>query len=220
MISSAKQVFKPELLNRFDDIVVFRKLERGDVLRIMDIELSRVKTRLSQKGLELRLSDSATEFLLEKGYDQSLGARPLRRAVERYVEDPVAEDLLRQVFTPPCLIQASRDLDGDRLIFSAIAAETSVTDASKSDASVEETPDADDGEGDGAASAASEGTISEESVAGKASKGTAAKKTGVATTARKKTGAAAKASTKKADATDKKKTTPKRKPSKPETDTE
>jgi ATP-dependent Clp protease ATP-binding subunit ClpC len=121
MIAAAKQVFKPELLNRFDDIVVFRKLDRDDVVRILDIELSRVRTRLDAKGLELRLTDTAVEFLLEKGYDQAMGARPLRRAVERYVEDPLAEDLLRQRFTPPCLISACRNMDGDNLLFTAIA---------------------------------------------------------------------------------------------------
>ncbi len=95
MISSAKKVFKPELLNRFDDMIVFRKLVKADVVKILDLELAKVRERLSGKSMELELSKGATEFLVERGYDPALGARPLRRTVERYIEDPLAEELLR-----------------------------------------------------------------------------------------------------------------------------
>ena len=95
MTEEAKRVFKPELLNRFDNIVVFRQLSRDDVQTILDIELTKVTTRLAEKGKKLRLSKSARTFLIEKGFDAAQGARPLRRAIERYIEDPLAEDLLR-----------------------------------------------------------------------------------------------------------------------------
>jgi len=99
MINAAKQVFKPELLNRFDDIIVFRKLEKADVVKILDIELTQVRQRLSAKSIQLDLSEAATDFLVSKGFDPSLGARPLRRTVERYLEDPLAEELLRGVLS-------------------------------------------------------------------------------------------------------------------------
>ena len=95
MINAAKLVFKPELLNRFDDIIVFRKLDKADVVKILEIELGKVRSRLAAKSIQLALSDPATEFLVTKGFDPSLGARPLRRTVERFLEDPLAEELLR-----------------------------------------------------------------------------------------------------------------------------
>jgi len=96
MIEEAKRVFKPELLNRFDEIVVFRRLERADVVQILDLELAKVRVRLADRGVNIELTDAATAFLVEKGFDPALGARPLRRAVERYVEDPLADELLQR----------------------------------------------------------------------------------------------------------------------------
>ncbi len=98
LLSEARLVFKPELLNRFDDIIVFRKLERADVEKILELELNRVRRRLETKGITLELSPEATALLVEKGYDPALGARPLRRAIERYVEDPLSDELLRSGF--------------------------------------------------------------------------------------------------------------------------
>ena len=121
MISSAKQVFKPEFLNRLDDLVVFRSLERGDLTRILNLESARITMRLENKGIELRLSQSATDFLLEKGFDPALGARPLRRTVERYVEDPLAEAMLRQQFNPPCKIEAEHSDGAEELKFTSVA---------------------------------------------------------------------------------------------------
>jgi ATP-dependent Clp protease ATP-binding subunit ClpC len=95
MIEEAKKAFKPEFLNRFDDLIVFRQLTREDVSRILDIELAKVRERITEKGMKLKLNKSAREFLIEKGYDMDLGARPLRRAVEKYLENPLAEELLR-----------------------------------------------------------------------------------------------------------------------------
>ena len=99
MINAAKLVFKPELLNRFDDIIVFRKLDKADVVRILDIELGKVRQRLAAKAIQLELTSAATEFLVTKGFDPSLGARPLRRTVERFLEDPLAEELLRGILS-------------------------------------------------------------------------------------------------------------------------
>jgi ATP-dependent Clp protease ATP-binding subunit ClpC len=98
MLDEAKRVFKPEFLNRFDDIVVFRKLTREDVSLILDIELGKVRKRLENKGHALVLSRPAMDFILDQGFSESMGARPLRRTIEKLLEDPLAEDILRGRF--------------------------------------------------------------------------------------------------------------------------
>ena len=95
MLAEAKRVFKPEFLNRLDDIIVFHSLTRDDLTKIVDIEVAKVLTRLKPREITFRLTPEATAFLIEKGYDPAYGARPLRRAVERYLEDPMAEEILR-----------------------------------------------------------------------------------------------------------------------------
>jgi ATP-dependent Clp protease ATP-binding subunit ClpC len=95
MLTEAKRVFKPEFLNRLDDIIVFHSLTREDLTKIVDIEVAKVHTRLKPREITFRLTPEATSFLIEKGYDPAYGARPLRRAVERYLEDPMAEEILR-----------------------------------------------------------------------------------------------------------------------------
>ncbi|MFW6152226.1 MAG: AAA family ATPase, partial [Verrucomicrobiota bacterium] len=95
MMEDAKRHFKPEFLNRFDDLIVFRQLTREDVVKILDLEMGKVRERVSEKGGSLTLSKSARDFLVDKGFDAALGARPLRRSIERYLEDPLADDILR-----------------------------------------------------------------------------------------------------------------------------
>jgi ATP-dependent Clp protease ATP-binding subunit ClpC len=90
--------FKPEFIGRLDEIVVFRKLTRDDLKRIVDIELSKVRNRLAERGLVLELTDEAREFIIDKGGDTDYGARPLRRSVSTYIEDPLSEELLRGAF--------------------------------------------------------------------------------------------------------------------------
>ena len=94
MLEEAKRVFRPEMLNRVDDVIVFRQLTREDVARILDLELAKVLERLAAKNIRVHLADKAKAFLIEKGYDEAYGARPLRRAVEKYLQDPMAEALL------------------------------------------------------------------------------------------------------------------------------
>lgn len=90
--------FKPEFLGRVDDIIVFRHLTRVDLKRIIDIELGKVRERLWERGLKLSLTDEAKEFLIDKGSDLDFGARPLRRALEGFIEDPLSEELLKGNF--------------------------------------------------------------------------------------------------------------------------
>jgi ATP-dependent Clp protease ATP-binding subunit ClpC len=96
--------FRPEFLNRVDDIVFFRPLTREDLKSIIDIELAHVRERIRVKGHTLALTDVAKEFIIEQGYNPEFGARPLRRAVERLVEDPLSENLLAGRFPEGCVI--------------------------------------------------------------------------------------------------------------------
>ncbi|MCI0635812.1 MAG: Flp pilus assembly complex ATPase component TadA, partial [Actinobacteria bacterium] len=111
--------FRPEFLNRLDDVIVFRALTRDDLVRIIEIELGRVKSRLNEKAISIELTDQAKEFLIEKGFNPDFGARPLRRAIEQFLEDPLAEELLRGNFKGKGHVKV-RVKDGN-LIFDAMA---------------------------------------------------------------------------------------------------
>src|SRR5205807_3315950 len=95
LLEEAKKVFKPEFINRLDDIIVFHQLTKLDLMKIVDLEVEKVLARVKAKEVHIELETTAKEFLIEKGYDPTYGARPMRRAVERYLEDPFAEELLR-----------------------------------------------------------------------------------------------------------------------------
>ncbi len=95
VLEEAKRIFKPEFLNRINDLVVFRPLDRNDLLKIVEIEATKVTKRLAARNILLEFSPESKSLLIEKGYDEKYGARPLRRAVEHYLEDPLAEALLR-----------------------------------------------------------------------------------------------------------------------------
>ncbi len=122
--SELENYFRPEFLNRVDEIVVFRKLFDADLIRIVEIELKKVGDRLSEQELTLTVQESAKKFLLEKGTDEKFGARPLRRAIEQLLEDPLSEELLRGAFKGKKHITVSCDeKDGEKkLIFTAIEA--------------------------------------------------------------------------------------------------
>ena len=94
LLGEAKRAFRPELLNRFDETVVFKKLEKEDMKKILKLELEKLQARLKDSHIALSLDKKATEFLIEKGYDSALGARPLRRVVQDYIEDPLADLVL------------------------------------------------------------------------------------------------------------------------------
>jgi ATP-dependent Clp protease ATP-binding subunit ClpC len=95
IMDEAKRQFRPEFLNRLDDIIVFRSLTKPDLIQILELEIHKVTERLKGKKLVLDLDESAKDFLVEKGYDPTYGARPMRRSVERYLEDPLAEEILK-----------------------------------------------------------------------------------------------------------------------------
>ena len=95
IMDEAKRVFRPEFLNRLDDIIVFRSLTKPDLIQILDLEIIKVIDRLKHKNIQLILDEKARDLLVDKGYDPTYGARPMRRAVERFLEDPLAEEILR-----------------------------------------------------------------------------------------------------------------------------
>src|SRR5450432_3239349 len=95
ILEESKRVFKPEFINRLDDLIVFHTLTKPDLLKIVELEVKKVTVRVKAKQIDILLDQSAIEFLIEKGYDPTYGARPMRRAVERYLEDPLAEEILR-----------------------------------------------------------------------------------------------------------------------------
>jgi len=115
ILEETKRVFKPEFLNRLDDIIVFHTLSKEMLTRIVDLEVAKVAGRIKDKEIVLTLDAAAHEFLIEKGYDPTYGARPMRRAVERYLEDPMAEEILRGSFKAGDHVQVTRD--GEKLSF-------------------------------------------------------------------------------------------------------
>jgi ATP-dependent Clp protease ATP-binding subunit ClpC len=115
VLEEAKRVFKPEFLNRISDIVFFRPLEKVDLIKIVELEVQKFARRLVERKISLEFTDEAKALLIEKGYDEKYGARPLRRAVEHYLEDPLAEAILRGEVKEGEEVKVIRD--GDQLKF-------------------------------------------------------------------------------------------------------
>jgi ATP-dependent Clp protease ATP-binding subunit ClpC len=115
ILAEVKRIFRPEFLNRVDDIIVFRALTKDDLLEIIDIEVRKVQERLERQSVKLALTDRAKQFLIDEGYDEKFGARPLRRAIERYLEDPLAEEILREKLPEGKILTV--DEEGGRLTF-------------------------------------------------------------------------------------------------------
>jgi ATP-dependent Clp protease ATP-binding subunit ClpC len=93
--SALRKVFRPEFINRIDDIIIFNALEKEHIFKIIDITLAKVFARIQEMGYEVQITDAAKEFIANKGYDQQFGARPLNRAIQKYLEDPVADEILK-----------------------------------------------------------------------------------------------------------------------------
>jgi ATP-dependent Clp protease ATP-binding subunit ClpC len=117
IMEETKRVFKPEFLNRLDDIIVFHTLTKPDLVRIVALEVEKVVARIRTKSIHIELDQTAQDLLIEKGYDPAYGARPMRRAVERYLEDPLAEELLRGTVKTGDTVKVVRD--GDKLAFAS-----------------------------------------------------------------------------------------------------
>src|SRR5256886_9896191 len=128
LLEEAKKAFKPEFINRLDDIIVFHQLTKADLMQIVELEVAKVLKRVKAKEVHIELQTSAKEFLIEKGYDPTYGVRPMRRAVERYLEDPFAEELLRGNVKAGDIVHVSAE--GGKLVFKAVQAQAAPAGAS------------------------------------------------------------------------------------------
>ena len=131
IMEEVQRQFRPEFLNRLDEMITFNPLQKDDLYRIIDIEMKKVEDRLAEKKIAFALSDSARDFLINKGFHSEYGARPLRRAIERYIEDPMAEELLRNNIKPGSFLEMDLDKEGEKLSFHAIPSEAADIDEQK-----------------------------------------------------------------------------------------
>ncbi|MSO41161.1 MAG: ATP-dependent Clp protease ATP-binding subunit [Solirubrobacterales bacterium] len=114
IMGDLKKVFRPEFLNRIDEVIVFHKLAKTEIKEIVDLMISRVRAQVAEHELQLELTEDAKELLADKGWDPSMGARPLRRAIQRYVEDPLADEVLRSgPMDPGSTVIVDRDAKSD-----------------------------------------------------------------------------------------------------------
>jgi ATP-dependent Clp protease ATP-binding subunit ClpC len=134
-----KKAFAPEFLNRIDDIIMFNSLKREDIHKIIDIELGHLYKRISELGYELKLTDEAKDFLVEKGYDEKFGARPLKRAIQKFIEDPMAEEIINQSIEEGDKIVVGLNKDATELIIKVTKGKKKV---SKADGENKELPPA------------------------------------------------------------------------------
>jgi ATP-dependent Clp protease ATP-binding subunit ClpB len=119
-----RAVFRPEFLNRIDEIVEFAPLSREQLSEIVELQLARLRTRLADRGIEIELTDAAKETLAEAGWDPAYGARPLKRAIQRLVENQLAKALLSGEFGEGDHVRV--DADGDELVFEKAEAPAAV----------------------------------------------------------------------------------------------
>jgi ATP-dependent Clp protease ATP-binding subunit ClpC len=123
ILDEVKRTFNPELLNRIDEIIIFRALGMKEIMEIIEILLGDVAKRLADKGISFELTSKAKEFLAEKGYNPTFGARPLKRAIQKYLEDPLAEEILRGQFAGDCHVTVDRKEGEDKLSFDIVVGE-------------------------------------------------------------------------------------------------
>ena len=125
VVEEIEKVFRPEFINRVNDIIVFRHLNDEDLKQVVELELGKVRERLLEKGLALQITDEAKEFLIKKGSNTDYGARPLRRAIESFIEDPLAEELLKGEFTGKelVLVEVKKVGDKKQLVFTGTGKE-------------------------------------------------------------------------------------------------
>ncbi len=127
--NALKKAFAPEFLNRIDDVMVFNPLEREHIHQIIDIELKKLYSRIRDIGYELKLSDKAKDYISEKGFDKDYGARPLKRAIQKYIEDALAEEIVNSKLEEGDSIEMDLDEAGDKLTINIIKASKSSKEA-------------------------------------------------------------------------------------------
>jgi ATP-dependent Clp protease ATP-binding subunit ClpC len=112
IMGELKKVFRPEFLNRIDDVIVFHKLQKDEIKTIVELLLRRIRQSLAERELQLELTEEAKELLVDKGWDPAMGARPLRRAIQRYIEDPLADFVLRAELPAGATVMVERAPEG------------------------------------------------------------------------------------------------------------
>lgn len=123
--NALRKAFSPEFLNRLDDVIIFNSLQREHIHKIIDLMLNKVFARISALGFKVELTEKAKDFLAIKGYDPQFGARPLGRAIQKYLEDPVAEEILKGQMHEGDIIVADHETDSETLKVSIKKAKTS-----------------------------------------------------------------------------------------------
>ncbi len=113
IMGELKKVFRPEFINRIDEVIVFHKLTKEEITHIVELLLQRIRESLAERELSLNLSEDAADLLVEKGWDPSMGARPLRRAIQRYIEDPLADEVLAQSMPPGSTVEVDKAPEDD-----------------------------------------------------------------------------------------------------------
>lgn len=121
-----KRTFSPEFLNRIDDVIIFNSLTRENIFTIIDILMKNVTRRLTNLGFELHLTEDAKAFIADKGYDQQFGARPLHRAIQKYLEDPLAEEILSMNIKQGDILEAGFDKENQKIVFQLRSKEQAV----------------------------------------------------------------------------------------------
>ncbi len=112
IMGELKKVFRPEFLNRIDDVIVFHKLQKEEIRQIVELLLVRIRESMAERELQLELTDPAKDLLVDKGWDPAMGARPLRRAIQRYIEDPLADFVLREQLMPGATVVVNPAAEG------------------------------------------------------------------------------------------------------------
>jgi ATP-dependent Clp protease ATP-binding subunit ClpC len=123
VMGELKKVFRPELLNRIDEIIVFHKLTKEEILRIVDLMMKRLREQMATHETAIELTDEARELLVEKGYDPAMGARPLRRAIQRFIEDPLADFVLGRSLDPGSTVLVGRKAETEEVDITVIPGE-------------------------------------------------------------------------------------------------
>ncbi|MFL5967840.1 MAG: AAA family ATPase, partial [Gaiellaceae bacterium] len=123
IMGELKKVFRPELLNRIDEIIVFHKLTKEEITTIVDLQMKRVREQMATHEIAIELTDEAKELLVEQGYDPAMGARPLRRAIQRVIEDPLADFVLGRSLEPGSTILVGRAADATEVDITVIPGE-------------------------------------------------------------------------------------------------
>jgi ATP-dependent Clp protease ATP-binding subunit ClpC len=115
-----KKTFAPEFLNRIDDVIMFNSLGKEDIHKIIDVELSKLYKRIEALGYKITITEEAKDYVTEKGYDANYGARPLKRAIQKYIEDPMAEEIIKSKMAEGDTLEVGFDKEKQELTVNVI----------------------------------------------------------------------------------------------------